>query len=60
MDGKELYSGLDLRARKMLLASFRVFIRHMPVRYRTFAYATKEFASLEKLARTMRRDLAQL
>ena len=51
------YSGLDLRARKMLLGSFRVFFRHMPVRYHTFAYATKEFASLEKLAGTMRRDL---
>ena len=57
MNGKDQYSGLDLRARKMLLGSFRVFFRHMPVRYHTFAYATKEFASLEKLAGTMRRDL---
>ena len=41
----------------MLPGSFRVFFRHIPVRYHTFAYATKEFASLEKLAGTMRRDL---
>ena len=32
------------------LGSFRVFFRHMPVRYHTFAYATKKFASLDKLA----------
>lgn len=57
MNGKDQYSGLDLRTRKMLLGSFRVFFRHMPVRYHTFAYATKEFTSLEKLTGTMRRDL---
>ena len=57
MNGKDQYSGLDLRTRKMLLGSFRVFFRHIPVRYHTFAYATKEFTSLEKLAGTMRRDL---
>ena len=50
MNGKDLYSALDLRTRKMLLGSFRVFFRHMPVKYHTFAYATKKFASLDKLA----------
>ena len=57
MNGKGLYSGLDLRTRKMLLGSFRVFFRHMPVRYHTFAYATRQFASLDKLAGTMRRGI---
>ena len=57
MNGKDLYSGLDLRTRKMLLGSLRVFFRHMPVRYRTFAYATKQFASLDRLAGTMRRGI---
>lgn len=57
MNGKDQYSGLDLKTRKMLLGSFRVFFRHMPVKYHTFAYATKQFASLDKLAGTMRRDL---
>ena len=57
MNGKGQYSGLDLKTRKMLLGSLRVFFRHMPVRYHIFAYATKQFASLEKLAGTMRRDL---
>ena len=37
MNGKDLYSGLDLRTRKMMLGSFRVFFHHMPVRYHTFA-----------------------
>ena len=41
MNGKDQYSGLDLRTRKMMLGSFRVFFRHMPVKYHTFAYATK-------------------
>lgn len=36
---------------------FRVFFRHMPVRYHTFAYATKQFTSFDKLAGAMRRDL---
>lgn len=57
MNGKDQYSGLDLRTRKMMLGSFRVFFRHMPVRYYTFAYATKQFASLDKLAGAMRRDI---
>lgn len=57
MNGKDLYSALDLRTRKTLLGSFRVFFRHMPVRYHTFAYATKKFASLDKLAGATRRDI---
>ena len=57
MNGKDPYYGLDLRTRKMMLGSFRVFFRHMPVKYHTFAYATKQFASLDKLAGAMRRDL---
>lgn len=57
MNSKDLYSALDLRTRKMLLGSFRVFFRHMPVRYHTFAYATKKFDSLDKLAGAMRRDI---
>lgn len=48
VNGKGLYSGFDLRTRKMLFGSFRVFFRHMPVKYHTFAYATRRFASLEK------------
>ena len=32
MNGKDQYSGLDLRTRKMMLGSFRVFFRHMPVK----------------------------
>ena len=55
MNGKDMYSGLDLGTRKALPGSFRVFFRHTPVRYHTFAYATKQFASLERLAGAMRR-----
>ena len=57
MNGKDLYSGLDLKTRKMLLGSFRVFFRHMPVKYHTIAYSTRQFTSLDKLAGTMRRDI---
>ncbi len=57
MNGKDMYSGLGPGTRRVLLGSFRVFFRHAPVRCRTFAYATKQFASLERLAGTMRRDL---
>ena len=37
MNGKDSYSGLELRTRKMLLGSFRVFFRHVPVTYHAFA-----------------------
>ena len=57
MNGKDQYSGLDLGTRKVPLSSFRVFFRHTPVRYRTFAYAARQFASLERRAGAMRRDL---
>lgn len=57
MNGKDLYSALDLKTRKMMLGSFRVFFRHVPLKYHTFAYKTKEFESLERLASTMRRNL---
>ena len=57
MNSKDMYSGLDLGTRKALLGSSRVFFRHTPVRHHTFAYATKQFTSLERLAGTMRRDL---
>ena len=57
MNGKDMYSGLDLGTRKVPPGSFRVFFRHAPARCRTFAYATRQFASLERLAGAMRRDL---
>ena len=57
MNSKDMYSGLDPGTRKALLGSSRVFFRHTSVRHHTFAYATKQFASLERFAGTMRRDL---
>lgn len=60
MNGKDQYSGLDLRTRKMMLGSFRVFFRHMPVKYHTFAYATKQFASLDNLAELQSYDMVKV
>ncbi len=60
MNGKDQYSGLDLRTRKMMLGSFRVFFRHMPVKYHTFAYATKQFASLDNLAELQSCDMVKV
>ena len=56
-NGKDQYSGLDLRTRKMLLGSFRVFFCHTPVKYHTFVYATRHFTSLDKFAGAMRRGI---
>ena len=53
MNGKDMYSGLDLGTHKVPPGSFRVFFRHAPARYHTFAYATRQFASLERLAGEM-------
>ena len=60
MNGKDQYPGLDLRTRKMILGSFRVFFRHMPVKYHTFAYATKQFASLDNLAELQSYDMVKV
>ena len=60
MNGKDLYSELGLRTRKTLLGSFRVFFRHIPVRYHTFAYATKKFDSLDNLAELQAYDTVKV
>lgn len=57
MNGKGQYAGLDFKVRKVMLGTFRVFFRHVPVKYHTFIYRTSEFDSLSKLASKMRRDL---
>lgn len=33
LNGRDAYEGLDMGTRKRLLSSFRVFFRHLPIRY---------------------------
>lgn len=54
MNGKDAYKDMPIETRKRLLSSFRVFFRHLPVRYWTLAINVKDRDAVES---TMRREL---
>ena len=57
MNGNDAYSHMPMDERKQLLAAFFVFVRKLPITYKTFAYVKKEFQSSHALAARMRRDV---
>ncbi|MBR6459531.1 MAG: DUF3800 domain-containing protein [Actinomycetaceae bacterium] len=57
LNGHADYEGLSLAGRKRFLSSFRVFIRHVPVRYTTIALKTKEHTNASAVSDVMRRRL---
>ncbi|WP_080802598.1 DUF3800 domain-containing protein [Arabiibacter massiliensis] len=57
MNGNDEYAGIELDERKRMLAAFFVFARKLPIKYKTFAYVKKEFATPGSLAARMRRDV---
>lgn len=59
LNGHADYTHLSLAERKKLLSSFRVFVRHVPVRYATVALKTKEYANANEVSRVMRRMLIE-
>lgn len=56
MNGNDEYTDMAMDERKRLLAAFFVFVRKLPITYKTFAYVKKEFADSGTLAARMRRD----
>lgn len=57
LNAKDEYKSLPPETRKKLLSSFRVFFRHLPIRYWVFSLRTKEHDSTEDVGKAMRRAL---
>lgn len=57
LNGHGRYEGMDLAERKRLLSSFRVFLRHAPIRYHCIKLKTSDYASVEASAAAMRKRI---
>ena len=57
LNGHDDYENMDPDDRKRLLSSFRVFFRHMPVRYTCITLKTKEHGDFEGVTAAMRKRL---
>lgn len=57
LNGHDDYENMDPADRKRLLSSFRVFFRHMPVRYTCITLKTKEHGDLDGITAAMRKCL---
>lgn len=57
MYGKDAYKNMPIETRKRLLSSFRVFFRHLPIRYWTLALELKEEETPDNIESAMRREL---
>lgn len=60
LNGHDAYRGLSLEIRSRLLTSFRVFFRHLPIRYVLLSFKLSEFNFSGKLATAMRKALIEL
>ena len=58
LNGHDAYEGMDLAERKRLLSAFRVFFRHLPVRYGLVVLRTREYSTLADVEAAMRRKIA--
>ena len=57
LNGHDAYEGMDLAERKRLLSAFRVFFRHLPVRYGLVVLRTREYSTLADVEAAMRRKI---
>lgn len=57
LNGHDGYENMDPADRKRLLSSFRVFFRHMPLRYTCITLKTKEHGDLDGVTAAMRKRL---
>lgn len=57
--GRDDYAGMELAERKRLLSSFRVFFRHIPIKYTCIALKTKEYPATDGISNAMRRRLIE-
>lgn len=57
LNGYDDYEGMDIADRKRLLSTFRVFFRHLPIRYGWIVLKTREYDTLDYVASAMRRRI---
>ncbi|MCR8907600.1 DUF3800 domain-containing protein [Thermophilibacter sp. ET337] len=57
LSGHDAYEEMDLAERKRLLSAFRVFFRHLPVRYGLIVLRTREYSTLADVEAAMRRKI---
>ena len=57
LNGHDAYEGMDLAERKRLLSAFRVFFRHLPVRYGLVVLKMREYSTLADVEAAMRRKI---
>jgi hypothetical protein len=57
MNGHDDYHGMSAADRARLLYAFRVFFRHLPIRYKTFVFDTSRYAGVTEVSDAMRREL---
>ena len=57
LNGHDAYEGMDVAERKRLLSAFRVFFRHLPVRYGLIMLRMREYATLADVEAAMRRRI---
>lgn len=57
MNGKDAYKDMPIETRKRLMSSFRVFFRHLPVRYWTLVIEVKGRDAVENIESAMKREL---
>ncbi len=59
LNGHDDYEGMDIATRKRLFSAFRVFFRHLPVRYGSIVLKTRNYESLDAVAAEMRRKIME-
>ena len=57
MNGHDEYRGMSAADRAKMLYAFRVFFRHLPIRYKTFVFDTTRYKSVSEVSDAMRREL---
>ena len=60
LNGHDDYRDMSLAERKRLLSAFRVFFRHMPVRYACISLKVRDYGDVDAVTATMRRRLVDL
>lgn len=59
LNGHGPYKNLPLAIRKQMLSTFRVFLRHTPIRFHCIKLTTKHYGTADALSRAMRKELIE-
>ena len=57
LNGHGDYEGVELAERKRLLSTFRVFFRHLPIKYHLIVLENRRYDSLQSVSGEMRRQI---